>query len=152
MFNEKVWKDGEKLTADYLKKNKYNIVYLNYNCKIAELDIVSVLTKKVQKSLIKNEIKCKIINFKDKISKKMFLLSMKNKIKNLTDLLVITEVKSRTTNKFGVGLEAISSEKIHKMQLGAEMLLKEPRFKDMQIRFDVASVDGGDLTYIENAF
>ena len=49
MFNEKVWRDGEKITAEYLKGKNYKIVYLNYNCKIAELDIVSVLSKKVQK-------------------------------------------------------------------------------------------------------
>ena len=149
MYNEKTWKDGEDLTAEYMQKQGYKIIYRNYFCKIAELDIVSILSKKVQKRNVKNEFKQKIKNINDKIEIKLLKYALKNELKNLKDLLIITEVKSRINNHFGTGADAISKDKIRHMQNGAMFLLKMKKFKNMQVRFDVASVDAGEITYIK---
>ncbi len=44
MFNEKTWRDGEKLVQEHLKKNGYKLVYTNFDVAGVELDIVSVLS------------------------------------------------------------------------------------------------------------
>ena len=52
MFNEKTWKDGEKLVQDYLKKSGYKVRFTNLDVAGVELDVVSVLTvSKIQKEL-----------------------------------------------------------------------------------------------------
>ena len=152
MYNEKVWKDGENQVCEYLKEKRYKIVYQNFSCKIAELDIVAVLPKHIQKKNLKMQSKQKIINAKTNNEKALIKFALKNQLKNLRDMLVVVEVKSRSNNKFGLGLEAITGEKMFHMKRGAEVLLKMKKFKNMQVRFDVASVDSGKITYLEGAF
>ncbi len=152
MLNIKTWKEGEKIVADYMKERGYKIIYTNFSCKIAELDIVAILPKKVQKSLIKAENLCQIAGLKEKTKIKMLKMNLKNRLKQTNDLLVITEVKARSNNKFGTGLDAITSQKRQHLRRGAEVLLKMKRFAGKEVRFDVASVDSGEITYIENAF
>lgn len=152
MFSETVWKNGENLVAEYMTTKGYKIIYKNYFCKIAELDIVAVFSKKLQKKLLKQELKTKIKMLTDKTKLKLLKISHKESIKQLVDLLVVTEVKSRSNAKFGFGFDSVLKSKVQHMKNGAEILLKEKRFKNFQIRFDVASVDNGKITYIENAF
>ena len=151
MNNIKVWKEGEKQVADYMKKIGYKIVYTNFFCKVAELDIVAILPKKVQKRSILNENKAKIKDLNDKLKIKLLKMNVKNQLKNLKDTLVIVEVKARSNKKFGMGLDAVDNEKVRHLERGGEYLLKMERFKNMQIRYDIASVDEGKITYIENA-
>ena len=70
---------------------------------------------------------------------------------NTNDLLVITEVKSRSTDDFGKGFDAMDLKKRAHLIRGAKAIKQDRRFESMQVRFDVASVDGGKLEYIENA-
>ena len=88
----------------------------------------------------------------DKKNKLIYKNGFKNSIKQIQDLLIITEVKARDNDKFGKGFEQISEHKKHNIIRGARYLQKDDRFKNCQIRFDVASVDNGEITYIENAF
>ncbi|MBQ8425543.1 MAG: YraN family protein [Clostridia bacterium] len=155
MFNENTWKYGEEKVQNYMKKNGYKILYTNFSCVGVELDIVSIFPKKSQikklKIKLKNDIKkLKENNEKDKIL--VFKNNFKNCINNLTDLFVITEVKSRATDKYGLGSEAVNDYKIKNIKKGANYFLLKDEYKNMQVRFDVASVDGENLTYIENAF
>ena len=53
MFNDVTWKEGERLTQEYMKKEGYKIVYTNYSCIGVELDIVAVWSKKNQIKEIK---------------------------------------------------------------------------------------------------
>lgn len=152
MNNIKVWKEGEKQVADFLINKGYIIVYQNYFVKVAELDIVAILPKKVQKREIKNEFLQQIKGLSNKNQLRLMKFSYKNKIKTLKDLLVIVEVKSRSNSKFGSGFDAVDFNKINHMKHGAEILLKDKKFSEMQVRFDVASVDMGEIMYIEGAF
>lgn len=140
MFNKKVWKDGEKIAIDYMEKNGYKILYTNYHAGGVELDIVAVLTKKMQ-------IKKSKANAKNE-SKKQSLECQKE----MNDLLIVCEVKARSTDKYGKGLEAVDEFKKARMIKGAKYLLTKKEFSGFGVRFDVASVDEGVVTYFENAF
>lgn len=150
MFNENTWHSGEKLAQEYMKKNGYKLLYTNFSCVGVELDIVAILPRKIQIKKLKQENKLKIKS--DKKNAKIYKKSLKGYLTEIQDLLVITEVKARETAKYGLGMEAVSDYKKHNIIRGARFLQKDKRFENMQIRFDIASVDGGELTYIENAF
>lgn len=150
MFKETTWKDGEKKVQDQMKRRGYKIIYTNFSCVGVELDIVAILPKKVQVKSLKQEYKQKMLE--DKPHRKLYRCSLKSLLKTVEDMLVITEVKARETDKYGLGSESISDFKKQNIIRGARFLQKEARFDKMQIRFDVASVDAGKVTYIKDAF
>ena len=150
MFNDLTWIESEKKVQQFMKKKGYNILMTNFSCVGVELDIVAILSKSAQKKILKSQTKQKILE--DKSNRKIYKNSLKNALKNLDDLLVITEVKGRETDKFGLGSESISDKKKSNIIRGARYLQTDKRFEKYQIRFDVASVDSGKVTYIENAF
>lgn len=150
MFKETTWKEGELKVQKYMESYGYKILYTNFSCVGVELDIVAFLPKKVQIKSIKQEYKRKMLE--DKKHKAVYKSSLKSLISNIEDLLVITEVKARETDKYGLGSESISDFKKQNIIRGARFLQKDPRFEKIQFRFDVASVDGGQITYIEDAF
>lgn len=152
MFNEITWKEGEKQTQKYMIEHGYKILYTNFQCAGVELDIVSILPAKVQDKVFKSEIKKRIKSAQTSKMKRFFKQNYKKMRKNLHDLLVITEVKARANSNFGTGLEAVDSNKVYRMKKGADYLLQKREFKDYQVRFDISSVDGGEINYIENAF
>lgn len=150
MFKETTWKEGELRVQEYMKKNGYKILYTNFSCVGVELDIVAILPKKVQIKTLKQEYKQKMIV--DKKHKAVYKNSLKSLLKTIEDLLIITEVKARETDKYGLGSESISDFKKQNIIRGARFLQKDKIFSNMQFRFDVASVDGRQITYISGAF
>lgn len=68
------------------------------------------------------------------------------------DLLVFCEVKSRSNANYGKPFEAVTTLKRARLRKVAEayLAIKKPSFKDA--RFDVISIEGGDIQHIENAF
>lgn len=66
-------------------------------------------------------------------------------------VIVITEVKCRSSAKFGAGFEAVSRTKRQKIIKTTEFYIKEKNI-DSSVRFDVISIDSGVITHIENAF
>lgn len=153
MFNENTWKCGESIAQKYMKKLGYKILYTNFSCVGVELDIVAILPKNVQCKQLKNELKNKI---KENKNRKNTIKILKNRYKidkkQLNDLLVVTEVKARSNDNYGEGVFAINNAKINHIRRGGEFLLQNQRFEGLQIRFDVASIDGEKVNYIENAF
>ena len=150
MFKETTWKDGEKKVQDHMKAKGYKILYTNFSCVGVELDIVAILPRKIQIKTLKQDYKQKMIT--DKVHKKIYRMSLKSLLKTVADLLVITEVKARETDKYGLGSESISDFKKQHIVRGARFLQQDKRFSRMQIRFDVASVDSGNVTYIQRVF
>ena len=74
------------------------------------------------------------------------------------DLLVICEVKTRSSASFGPGWEAVTARKRAKLRCLAEAFLAaQPRWRLARVRFDVASVSTGsrgrsDVEVFEDAF
>ena len=67
-------------------------------------------------------------------------------------LVVFCEVKSRTSTAFGAPVEAVTREKQMRIRRLAARWLEEASFRPIEIRFDVASVLGGELTVETGAF
>lgn len=151
MFNESTWKIGEELARKYMKKQGYKIVYTNFSGKGFELDIVATLSARAQIKKLKIEYKEKLKNTKSKEQIKQLKLWFASSKKMLSKLLVITEVKARADDRFGSGCECINIHKKKYLERGAKTLLQMNKFKGLQVRFDVASVDYGKVIYIENA-
>ena len=152
MYNDETWKIGEQLAQEYMKKHGYKIVYTNFAERGFELDIVAILPKKKQIKNLKQETKEKVKKSKTEKQKVLLKNNFKNLKAKLKDLLIITEVKSRADDRFGKGCECIDLKKRSHLIRGAKFLTQIEKFKGMQVRFDVASVDYGKITYIENSF
>lgn len=150
MFKETTWKDSEKKVQDYMRLLGYKIISTNFSCVGVELDIVAILPKRVQKARLKQEYLERMKE--DKTRKAIYKHSLKSSLKLVEDLLIITEVKGRETDKYGLGSEAVSDYKRQNMIRGARFLQKDKKFSNIQIRFDVASVDGGKIIYTEDVF
>lgn len=69
------------------------------------------------------------------------------------EYIVLTEVKYRTSNSFGLGIESISKGKAQRLKKGFMMwLAQNPNYSRFQPRIDVVGVIGnGALEHIENA-
>lgn len=69
-------------------------------------------------------------------------------------LLVICEVKTRTSDSFGHPAEAVGYRKQQKLRALARLWMESEggRTRPAEIRFDVAAVLGGELEIIEAAF
>lgn len=180
MIDEIVWREGELLTQEFLEKNGYKILLTNYSRLGVELDIVSIYSKKAQSKKLKKELKQKIKDIKPKYKKgfnqdseqktnknlvknKQYkqelnkqIVSLKNRYKsllsNLDNIIAVTEVKARSSDKYGSGADAISEQKKGHIKKATNYLVKELDLSDFQIRFDIASVDDGKVNYIEDVF
>jgi putative endonuclease len=68
-------------------------------------------------------------------------------------LYVFCEVKSRTTDAFGVPAEAVTRTKQMRLRrLAARWLESDAPVRAREIRFDVAAVLAGEIEVIEGAF
>ena len=67
------------------------------------------------------------------------------------DTLVFAEIKYRSSDRFGHGVYAVDITKQKTIRRCAEYYLKAHSF-DGFIRFDVVSIDDGNVTWIRDAF
>lgn len=65
---------------------------------------------------------------------------------------VFCEVKSRATDRFGTGADAVTHEKRQRVRHLAARWIQESKVRPATIRFDVASILGEELSVIEGAF
>lgn len=65
---------------------------------------------------------------------------------------VFCEVKSRATDRFGTGAEAVTHEKRQRVRHLAARWIQDSKVRPATIRFDVASILGDELSIIEGAF
>lgn len=67
-------------------------------------------------------------------------------------LVVFCEVKSRSTMAFGSPADAVGHDKRRRLRHLAALWLESAPRRPAEIRFDVATVVGGDVVVIEGAF
>ncbi|HEX3425898.1 MAG TPA: YraN family protein [Acidimicrobiales bacterium] len=68
-------------------------------------------------------------------------------------MFVFCEVKSRTTDAFGLPAEAVTGQKRARIRrLAARWIEEDAPMRPREIRFDVAAILGGELEIIEGAF
>ena len=69
------------------------------------------------------------------------------------DTVVFVEVKTRTSEKFGVPSEAVDLKKREKyFKVAEEYLVKNYKTTDVECRFDVVEALNGQINHIINAF
>ena len=68
------------------------------------------------------------------------------------ETIVFVEVKTRSSNKFGLPSEAVGFHKQNKIRSVALAYLKSTKNLETQARFDVIEVFGNEIRHIENAF
>jgi putative endonuclease len=66
--------------------------------------------------------------------------------------LVFCEVKTRSSDRFGVPAEAVTPAKQRRIRTLAAQFLRESRLSAPNLRFDVAAVLGDRLEVVEAAF
>jgi len=65
---------------------------------------------------------------------------------------VFIEVKYRENDRFGLPREAVGKRKQEKIRQVATIYMVQNRLIDSDVRFDVADILEGKITYIKNAF
>ncbi len=73
-------------------------------------------------------------------------------IAKLDDVIVFVEVKYRKSEHYGRGFDSINLKKIKSISRVARVFMLKNKYTNCNIRFDVASIDGGELVYYKNAF
>ncbi len=68
------------------------------------------------------------------------------------ELVVVCEVKTRTSTAFGAPVEAVTRAKQARLRRAAARWLEEGPHRARLVRFDVASVLGGAVEVVEEAF
>jgi putative endonuclease len=66
--------------------------------------------------------------------------------------VAFVEVKSRSTDRFGTGLESVTPGKIRHIVSAARYFLYRRGYRYHSVRFDVASLEGNRLRYVKDAF
>ncbi len=69
------------------------------------------------------------------------------------EYLVFVEVKYRKNTDFGYPEEAVSFQKRNKICMTSKYyLLTHPEFRECQVRYDVVSILGNEISWNKNAF
>lgn len=68
------------------------------------------------------------------------------------DTLVFVEVRERSSNAYGTPAETVTLKKQKRIAKAALMFIKAHRLTDRNLRFDIVSVQNGNVAHIENAF
>ncbi len=68
------------------------------------------------------------------------------------DIISFIEVKTRRHTGFGMGMEAVDKLKQRTIIQVARHYMEKHCFPETLVRFDVASLDGDVVSYIEDAF
>ncbi len=68
------------------------------------------------------------------------------------DTLVFVEVKYRRAGHFGGAIAAVTPQKQQKLRLTANWYLQQQGLSQSPCRFDVLTIDGDTINWIQNAF
>ena len=119
------------------------------NAKIsgAEIDIICEAYFKADGSIAPIKSKNKFATF---ISK--FKAETERENKDVKRVVIFCEVKARTDNLFGSGLEAVTPYKIGRYVTASKAFMSTIKNVNNDLRFDVIEVGEGGINHIEGAF
>ncbi len=138
---------GEQLACDYLTDKGYRILERNAKICGAEIDIICEAYFNADGSIVPVKTKNKLATF---ISK--FKSNTKSENKDVNRVVIFCEVKARTDNLFGSGLEAVTPYKIGRYVTAAKAYMSTIKNVNNDLRFDVIEVGEGGINHIEGAF
>lgn len=135
-------KIGEEKAKAYLVKDGYKFVESNYKVKGSEIDLIFIEPVKQQIKELDKDI------LEGKINKDL----RSGLIKNMQNILVFVEVKSRSSKRFGEPFEAVNYFKQKHIQRGAEQFKREYNLDNVMTRFDIVSIVGENIEHIKDVF
>lgn len=143
-----VGKKGEALAVQYLQKQGYTILQTNYVCGVGELDIIATINKQGLRKLQKmyNQ------QYKQNPTPQNQQLALMYADYQPNQLLVIVEVKARSSAMFGLPQEAVTKHKQHKIKLCTQWYMQQNHMQHMQVRFDCIAILDENIEHIQNAF
>jgi putative endonuclease len=68
------------------------------------------------------------------------------------DTLVFVEVRERKSNAYGTPAETVNLKKQKRIAKAALMFVKTFSLTNRNLRFDIVSIQNGNITHLENAF
>ena len=95
--------------------------------------------------LRKKKYKILTVNYRSRFGE-IDIVAQKGKI------ICFVEVKNRSSDKFGVGAEAVNLSKQKKIISLAQQFLFQNKYADCDFRFDVIDISAGCIEHFENAF
>lgn len=100
---------------------------------------------KAKKYLEKNKYRILECNYKTELGEIDIIAKQKN-------IIVFVEVKTRTSDIFGLPRESVTLHKQNKIKQVATQYLQKNKLLDSYVRFDVIDILADKLTHIPNAF
>ena len=97
-------------------------------------------------------------NFLKKLKYKIIEINYVNKIGEIDIIckdkkeIVFVEVKTRTSEKFGLPREAVTDYKQNKIRLAATLYLQRTNQYDEKVRFDVIEILGDKIEHFKGCF
>lgn len=70
-------------------------------------------------------------------------------VARIDDVIVVVEVKARSSARFGTGLDAITPAKLHRLHRLGRAFLREHGMSSQTVRVDVASWVDGDWDIVQ---
>ncbi len=136
---------GEKIAADYLEKEGYNILERNGKYCDCEVDIICECYTDENGNLIKRNAKNRFVKFVHKLLKIQPL-----EIGERT--IVFVEVKTRRGDLFGAPEEGVTAYKVGRYVTAAKGYFSKHRVTGANIRFDIVAIDDEGIRHIIDAF
>ena len=140
---------GEALAAEYLEERGYRIIGRNVELTSCEVDIIAEAYFDKFGNLIR--LKPQKGNFVTRLIRKIFKKSASIK-QDVERTLVFVEVKTRESEEHGAPEEAVDAYKKGRYVTAAKSYLAKHSEQNTPIRFDVITVENGEVNHIENAF
>lgn len=73
-------------------------------------------------------------------------------VAKIDDIIVFCEVKTRDTDKYGCGVEAIDQNRIRRYLRAGKVFMVDKKYQNCSLRFDVIEINHGKINHIIDAF
>lgn len=138
---------GERIAAEYLEEKGYVILERNAKLCDCEVDIICEVYTLQGGEIVKQKPRKKLFNI---LKSKLKVPDMQNK--GIQRTLIFCEVKTRGSNDFGSGAEAVTKYKVGRYVTAAKAYAVAHGETETDIRFDIIEVSESGINHIEGAF
>ena len=125
---------GEQLAAEYLEREGYKILQRNAKYCDCEVDIIATYGDT------------------ESFFARLKRWLKRDKKRPTPQFFVFCEVKTRTDDSFGSGLEAVTPYKAGRYVTAAKMFMRRYGLENASVRFDIIEIEDGEIRHVKNAF
>ena len=140
---------GEQLAAEYLQSQGYSILERNARYFGCEVDIICDVMTDEFGNVAGNK---RRLNFTF-VGRRKRVENIKNPYTGSKNrIIVFCEVKTRNSDEFGSGAEAVTGYKVGRYVQAAKGYLQKNGLTDVDVRFDIIEVSEGGINHLIGAF